>query len=360
MLRFVLSTAVAFAALCATPIAVPTAEAKQYTLRYSDIGPPRGPRAAALKWWASELEKRSNGDLKIKFFWSQSLVKAKATMKAVGSGLAETGTILGVYTPAELPMWNFANTPFLVSDAWVGMRAWHELRQKSAALRKETDRQKITILFNNTTGPVQLLTTKAPITSVAQLQGKKIRATGGWTHLFKALGAVPVKIGFGELYAALDRGTIDGTVNYTPFVKSYKHYEVAGHLTEANMGQLLGYGGGINTKLFNSMPENLRDILVKTSDEYMDVYAKNYIEDSANAKKAMAAGIDGKKVAFHQLSGAERLKWEAAAAVFTQDWIAKMEKKGVDAKGFIAQFEDVHAKYNNILETRGYPWSTTN
>ena len=43
------------------------ASAETYNLRYSDIGPPRGPRAAALKWWASELDKRSGGQLKINF-----------------------------------------------------------------------------------------------------------------------------------------------------------------------------------------------------------------------------------------------------------------------------------------------------
>ncbi|MDP6023826.1 MAG: C4-dicarboxylate TRAP transporter substrate-binding protein [Alphaproteobacteria bacterium] len=360
MLKLALCGAIAAAAFFATPISIQSAEAKVYNLRYADIGPPRGPRAAALMWWADELEKRSGGDIKIKFFWSQSLVKGKATMKAVGSGLSDMGTILGVYSPAELPIWNFSNTPFLVSDTWVGMRTWHELRQVSPELNNETNRQKITILFNNTTGPVQLLSTKSPITSIADLKGKKIRATGGWTHLFKALGAVPVKIGFGELYAALDRGTIDGTVNYTPYVKSYKHYEVASHLTEASMGQLLGYGGGINTKLFKSMPKKLQDILVKTSDEYMDVYAKNYITDSDAAKKAMTAGIDGRKVMFHQLSSDERAKWQAAAASFEKDWIAKMTKKGVDAAGFIAKFDKIHAKYKKIVADKGYPWATTN
>ena len=79
--------------------------AKNYTLRFTDIGPPRGPRAKSLMWWAGELEKRSNGQIKIKFFWSQSLVKGKATLKAVGSGLADMGTVMGLYTPADLPIW---------------------------------------------------------------------------------------------------------------------------------------------------------------------------------------------------------------------------------------------------------------
>ena len=357
MLRLILCGAIAATALLAAPTSISQAEAKTYNLRYADLGPPRGPRAKALMWWADELKSRSGGQLNIKFFWSQSLVKAKATMKAVGSGLADIGTVIGVYHPAEFPMWNFSNTPFLISDAWVGMRTWYELRNSTPELNKETDRQKIVILFNNTTGPVQLLMAKKAVTTAAGLKGMKIRATGGWTTLFKNLGASPVKIGFGELYAALDRGTIDGTVNYTPYVKSYKHYEVASHLVEANMGQLLGYGGAINSKLFKGMDKKLQDILVKTSDEYMDVYAKNYISDAVAAKKAMMAGIDGKKVTFHSLSVSEDKKWRAAAASFRTDWISKMKKKGVDADGFIAKFESIHNKYKKIVAEKGYPWS---
>ncbi len=360
MLRLALCGAIAATALLAAPVGISSADAKVYNLRYADIGPPRGPRAAALMWWADELKSRSGGDINIKFFWSQSLVKGKATMKAVGSGLSDMGSVLGIYTPAEFPVWNYSNTPFLHKDAWIGMRTWFELRQQNADLRKETDRQNITILANNTAGPVHLLMAKSPVKSIAELKGKKIRTTGGWTHLFKALGAVPVKIGFGELYAALDRGTIDGTVNYTPFVKSYKHYEVASHLTEISMGQVLGYGIGINTKTLNGMPKKLRDIMVQTSNEYMDVYAKGYMEDSVQAKKQLTAGIDGRKVQFHQLNAGEREKMEAASAVFKKEWIAKVTKKGVDAEAFIAQFDAIRAKYAKIVADKGYPWETTN
>ncbi len=357
MFRYALLGVSAAAILMAAPIGVKSAYAQSYNLRYSDIGPPRGPRAAALKWWASELDKRSGGQLKIKFFWSQSLVKGKATLKAVGSGLADMGTILGLYTPADLPVWNYSNTPFLIGDAWVGMRTWQEMRRKLKVLRDETQKKNVKILFNNTTGPVQILGVKEPILSEADFKGKKLRASGGFTHLFKDLGAVPVKIGFGELYAAMDRGTIDGTINYTPFVKSYKHYEVAKHVTEANMGQILGYGGSINLKLFNKMSKKLQDILVKTSDEYVDVYAKNYIEDSVNAKKAMMAGIDGKKVQFHALPAAERAKWAEKAGRFTTEWLAKMEAKGVNAAEFIGTFTELRRKYRAELKTKGYPWT---
>jgi TRAP-type C4-dicarboxylate transport system substrate-binding protein len=346
----------AAAILLAVPAGPQVAHAKNYILKYSDIGPPRGPRAKALMWWAEELEKRSKGQIKIKFYWGQSLVKGKETLKAVSSGLAEMGTTISSYTPADLPIWNYANAPFAITNEWIGMRTWYDLRQNVPALENEAKKKNVKVLFNNTAGDIQLLTTKTPITSIAGLQGKKIRTTGGWTHLMKALGAVPVKIGFGELYSALERGTIDGTINYIPFVVSYKHYEVAQHLTIVNMGQFLGYGGSINLKLFNEMPKNVQDILVKTSDEYMDVYAKNYIADTISAKKAMKAGIDGKKMTFHILSDADRAKWASKAEAFTSDWIAKMEKKGFDAKSFVAAVEATKTKYTKELKEKGYPW----
>ena len=108
-----------------------------------------------------------------------TLVKAKETLKAVGSGLVDSGTILGVYTPADLPIWNYANTPFGVSDPWVGMRTWYELRQTVPALREEAEKKKVRILFNNTAGPVDLLSRAGAIRTAADIQGKKVRATGG-------------------------------------------------------------------------------------------------------------------------------------------------------------------------------------
>jgi TRAP-type C4-dicarboxylate transport system substrate-binding protein len=347
----------AFASLLASSMWSATSWAADYSLRWSDIGPPRGPRAEAMKWWAEELKKRSNGRIEIEFFWGQSLVKAKDNLKALGSGLVETAQLIASYTPAELSVWNYASVPFGIDNEWVGMRAWFDMHQTSAELQKEAERNKFKLLFNNTTGPVHLLTTKEPITSVEQLKGKKIRTTGGHTNLFKALGAVPVTIGFGELYQALERGTIDGTINYTPFVKSYKHYEVASHLTEASMGQYLAYGGGINLKLFNEMPTDLQDILLKVSNEYMDVYARLQIEDTEKSRKELIAGIDGRKVQFHALPEAERARWAKAAEDFTVEWTARMAKSGIDAKDFIGRLNGIAGKYQATLKSDGYPWA---
>ena len=354
-LAVLMASAIWASAIWSTPSA-----AAEFKLRYSDIGPPRGPRAEALKWWADELKARSNGRIEIEFFWGQSLIKAKDNLRALGSGLVETAQLIASYNAAELGLWNYASVPFGINDEWVGMRTWFEMLTTTPEALAEAKRNKFKLLANNTTGPVHLLCAKAPITTVAGLKGKKIRTSGGLTNLFKALGAVPVTIGFGELYQALERGTVDCTQNYTAFVKSYKHYEVADHLTEAFMGQFLAYGFAISVRIYDKMPKDIQDILVQTSDEYMDVYARNQIEFTVQARKELIAGIDGKKVVFHKLSDEQRALWAKAAESFTVGWLAKMEKKGIDGQAYLDKLAKVTAKYEAKLKAEGYPWSKIN
>ena len=195
-------------------------------------------------------------------------------------------------------------------------------------------------------------------TVLEKLKGKKIRAIGGYIQLFKSMGAVPVKIGFGELYSALDRGTVDCTINYTPYVKSYKHYEVTKYLMLANMGQSIGYGGGINLKFYNNLPKNLQDILLKASDEYMDNYAKNLLDYSKEARDTMSAGIDGKKLNIIKISDAELKRWAKFAGPIADGLLGKMKKlSDAERKEFASRYAKTMEKYRNIKKEKGYPWA---
>lgn len=331
------------------------AQAETYKLRFSDIGPPRGVRAETMMWWADEIKARTNGQVEIEFFWSQSLVKGKDTFKAIGSGLVDMGTVLGIYTPADLPIWNLSNAPFGGRDPWVGMKTWQELRKVSDDLRAETQDKNVKILVNTSTGSVDILSNK-PILTAADLEGLKIRATGGWGGLLQRLGATPVRIGYGELYQALDKGTVDGTINYIQEIEAYKHYEVAGHVTEVQMGQVLGLGLGINLDTFNSMPEDVQNAILEVSDEFLEKFTIAYNEGVARARDAMKAGIDGNKVEFHYLENDERERWRAQADFFIEDWLAEMDKKGFDGRQLVAQMQELRAKYEKELAEQGYPW----
>ena len=131
-------------------------------------------------------------------------------------------------------------------------------------------------------------------------------------------------------------------------------------LTEAYGSGPPHYGRTANMDKWTSLPKDLQDILLQVSDEYMDVYARNQIEFTRTARKELIAGIDGKKVVFHDLSEEERKRWAKAGESFTKAWLEKMEKKGIDGPAFLAKLEKVTAKWEAKLKAEGYPWEKTN
>src|SRR5690606_11978779 len=138
--------------------------------------------AEVMLWWAEEIEKRSNGEVKIEIFWNQALTKGKDTLRAVGTGLADIGTIMGIYNPAEVPVWNYGSLPFVSDDVWVTLRTWQELQRTMPELKEEMTRNNVYMLKNYTTGPSDILT-KFPVKTVDDLKGKKIRASGSYMNL---------------------------------------------------------------------------------------------------------------------------------------------------------------------------------
>src|SRR5690606_23971237 len=286
----------------------------------------------------------------------QALTKGKDTLRAVGTGLADMGTIMGIYNPAEVPVWNYGSLPFVADDVWVTLRTWQELQHSMPELKSEMTGHNVHILKNYTTGPSDIIS-KAPIRTAEDMQGKKIRASGSFLSLLNNIGAVPVNIGFGEVYQAMDRGTVDGAVVYTYAIKAYKFHEVGNYVTEVNMGLVPTMGAGINLDLWNSMPENIRQVITEVSDEFPDRLAEALIRDMTDARDELEGGVDGRKLEFFTLDPEEREKWKQAANDFIVDWKKRATEKGLDPEKIIEQVNAVEAKYEKELAEKGYPWT---
>jgi tripartite ATP-independent transporter DctP family solute receptor len=74
---------------------------------------------------------------------------------------------------------------------------------------------------------------KAPIRSLAEFRGKKLRVLPSPTFVqtFRLLGATPVPMSFSEIYTSLQTGVIDGLEHDPPTILQSKFYESAKNLT---------------------------------------------------------------------------------------------------------------------------------
>ena len=73
----------------------------------------------------------------------------------------------------------------------------------------------------------------------------------------EAVGGSPQKMAFGEVYQALQTGTVDAQENTWSNIYSSKFYEVQPYITESNHGYI-GYFVGVNSAFWQSLPDDLR------------------------------------------------------------------------------------------------------
>ena len=104
---------------------------------------------------------------------------------------------------------------------------------------------------------------KRPIKSPADLKGLKIRTMENPMHIafFKELGANPTPMSWGELYTALQQGTVDAQENPYAMIDDGKFYEVQKYVSET--GHVFSYEILIaNKKFMDKLPADLRKVVV--------------------------------------------------------------------------------------------------
>ena len=260
-------------------------------IRFAEFSPNRGIRAKTLQQLAQKLEKESNGELKIQFFWGGSLLKIRSILKGVGDGAADMGSVVGFLTPKELSLYTLGDLPVTNSDEWVGMRALYQLVQNSSTMKKQFGNSNVLYLSNYTTGPIQLIC-KKEVSSIRGLQKAKIRASGPYGQAFSHLGASVQKLSQTAVYQALQTGLVDCNQNYYYSIVAYKQYEVAKNLLELNWGQNMSFGIVINQDFLQKLEPQHQELIKKLGSEFIDDFAQVMIEKRQSIRQKLIDGID--------------------------------------------------------------------
>jgi len=134
---------------------------------------------------------------------------------------------------------------------------------------------------------------RGPVKTPADLKGIKIRTMENPIHLafFKAVGANPTPMSWGELYTALQQGTVDAQENPYAMIVDGKFYEVQKYVSET--GHVFSFEVLIaNKKFMDSLPADLNELVVKSAREatlkqreYMDE------EEAAFKDEVLKAGM---------------------------------------------------------------------
>ncbi|MFX0540865.1 C4-dicarboxylate TRAP transporter substrate-binding protein [Roseovarius sp. S4756] len=298
------------------------------------------------RWYLDELEKRTNGEVEIRRYWSGSLNKVGEHLAAARDGTSEITLIAPGYYQAELPVTRGLEWYFRMNRADALQRVCREVYDNFEPLRAEWEqrhRSKVLYWTNWNYAPLVL---REPINSLEDLKGKRIRGYGVATDVIEALGGTAIPMAAGEVYQSLERGILDGVYGFD-FVTAvaYKLHEIAPHFYDIGDGPHAPSAVIMNKQVHDNLPEDVR----KVSDEliseiyggqfssiYEDVLTR-YV-DTATAEGVQFATIsdEEKQRAKDLVQPAQVNKWKEEVA----------PQAGIDGDAMQAMIDDAIAKFD--------------
>ncbi len=325
----------------------------QTTLILGEAGPNRGARAEATQAFADDVAARTNGDVTIDIQWGGALFKADAALQGVSDGVADLGTIIGVYFPQEMVAYDIADLPLLNADAWVGMRATDELMRTDPAISANLADQDLVYLGTFTTSAVNIGCKGAAIRTADDVSGLKVRGVGAYGEVFRDLGANMVAMPIYDAYQGLDTGLLDCSQGYSYAVAALKQQEVMTSYTILNWGQVGALGIFMNKFAYDSLTEEQQTAMQEAGVGMADTLGELITADNEVAVQAMRdVGVE-----VIELEDSERDKLVERGKPYIDAWVEQATAAGLDGAGMLANYRELLAKYTAERDEQGYPWT---
>ncbi|MBM4271070.1 MAG: TRAP transporter substrate-binding protein [Deltaproteobacteria bacterium] len=335
---FAMVTVMLFTIAVIIPVSIPHAQAGSINLTYSIFFPATHGQAKAGESWAKEIEKRSNGQVKINIFYGGTLTPADQCYDGTIKGISDIGMSCFAYTRGRFPVMEVLDLPLGYPNGKVATRVANDFYRKFKP--KELDGVKV--LYIHAHGP-GLLHTKKPVKSLADLKGMRIRSTGLSAKIVEALGAVPVAMPQGDTYESIQKGVVDGTFGPIEVLKGWKQAEVIKHTTDCHgIGYTTAMFIVMNAKKWDSLPKDIQKIFEDVSNEWIDVHGKAWDQLDAEGRK-FSIGLGNQVI---PLSKAENARWKAAVKPIIDNYVKTAGEKGIPGQSMVKEAESLIRKYS--------------
>ncbi len=263
------------AALALSPV-VAAAQQQPIVIKFSHVVAADTPKGIAANYFKKLAEERTKGRVKVEVYPNSQLYKDKEELEALQLGSVQMlAPSLSKFGPMGIKDFEAFELPYLF-DGYEEMR---KITQGpiGAKMLKSVESKGMVGLAYWDNGFRQMSSNKA-LRMPEDFRGQKMRIVSAkiTDAYFRALGALPQVMGFGEVYQAMQTGVVDGGENTFSNIYTQKMFEVQKYITHSDHGYL-GYAVIANKKFWEGLPPDIRTILescVRDSATYNNEIAK--------------------------------------------------------------------------------------
>lgn len=311
------------------PLSSALAKAKTIELRYSMYFPLAHQQGALADAWAKEVEKRTNGKVKVSVYPGGTLTSPAQIYDGVVKGISDIGYSWFAYTRGRFPLMSVCDLPLGYKSGRAATQLINEFYKKFQP--KELNDVKVLYLGGH--GPGILHTKDKAVHTLEDAKGLKVRATGSSAPIAKALGMVPVSMPGSEAYDAIKRGVAQGTFLSLEAMEGWRLGEVCKYsIGNYDSAYSTVFFVVMNKAKWNSLPSDIQKTIEEINGEWVLKSAILWDELDVSARKF----IDKLGNKFITLSPAEQKRWVKATRPILEKWVKDASAKGLPGQEALA------------------------
>jgi TRAP-type transport system periplasmic protein len=307
------------------------------TLNYANFPPATTFPCVQMERYAKEVEKRTNGKVKIMTFPGSTLLAAKNMFDGVQSGMADIGNFAMSYQPGRFPISEAISLPVGFGSSKVATMCLFDLVEKYNP--KEFESVKILGLF---TSPPSSFMTKTPVRTIKDLKGMEVRVSGTLGDAVKALGAIPIAMPQSDTPEAIQKGVVKGIVSSIEVLQDFNFANYCPYTTIFNLA-LTDFAVVMNKKKWNSLPPDVKKVMDDLRREQSEWTAR-YVDDHVTEAVAWSKKKYGHQVL--ELSAADKAEVQKLMKPIIDDYIKRVTAQGLPAQQIVNDMMKMKEKYD--------------
>lgn len=249
------------------------AQEKVWTLKLGSKMVEKHVESEAIKKFMEIVEEKSGGRLKFDSYFGEILGNSKTQLENVTTGLQDFYVESYTFFANYLPEFRVHSLPYLF-DGNEGYKKFLLSPIMKEMEKKLLEKVGLRIINENKNwlrGPYRIIASRYPIKSLEDVKGLKLRQPDNQPTIktWSAFGASVSIIPYSETYLAIQQGMVDAVTCPIANLYSDKFYELIDHATITHEYQQQ-VAIVMNNKKFESLPEDLQDIIIDAANEAGD------------------------------------------------------------------------------------------
>lgn len=316
---------------------------EEVQLTYAFFAPDGTFPAVQMEEWASRIEERTDGQVQVETFPGATLLDADDMYDGVLQGTADVGLGSPGYDVGRFPLMSGIALPVEFPNATVASLTLWDLMEEFQPEEFYEDFKVLTVF---TTEPGHLQTTE-PVSSLEDIQGMELRATGSGVPVLDALGASGIGMPMPEVPEAVQTGVIQGTMTSREVLQDFNLAEQLGYTTDFPT-VVNSFAAVMERGAYEALPEDVQQVIDELGPEMAEFTGQYHDEENVQAALEWSQEEHGLEII--ELDDDEAQRWQEEIEPLVDEWLEEIGGRGYPAEEWYERMLELRDEY---METHG-------